>query len=430
MPLIGLKGDNVMYTQTQCGGIKGVQDTWSVFGRIPDGLNIDSSKAVHFFPYKGNFCMSVGTAIWQKKHREDKDPEVKLAMDNWPKLYLDAWEKVGDTCLPTANARSVLPFARLVGKDIRFHLVVLSDDGRLLALDCDLAATGNTWSALKNNSDAKNAAALALKVQQAAYWNGNIVAYDDASNTWNLDVDFDAHTFTAADQTPVDALLELTATDIGPVAVKKDGWIYRRRVETVQDPSGQADKGDKKVGWDKWLLQDGVTHLGVASPGVMLDLQALTYSLSDRYLSTQTSIYPVVSKMQAFATCQELWLKTQLASAQLYEKSDDDAAKQKMAISAAKKLVGQTKVWATVMRKQASYGKDSVNGMGAQLSDVKTQLDQQLIILNDKLVSLEAQIKALKEAKAKMDAAFWVSIGTMVRCLITFDLSLRSPWSK
>jgi hypothetical protein len=415
VPIVGLKGDNIMYSQTRSSGLSGVEEVWSVFGRIPDDININSSKAVHFFPYKGDFCMSIGTAIYRKKHRDDKDPEIKLAIDDWPKLYLNAWEKVGDNCLPTANARNVIPFARLVGKDIRFHLVVLGQDGRLLALNGDLAGSNNTFSELKNASDEKSKAARALKIQKAAYWNGNIVALDDANNTWNLDADFDASTFTAADQMAVEPLFELTATDIGPVGVKKDGWIYRRRVENVVDPSDKSgDKKEKKIGWERWMQQNGVTNLGVASPGVMLNLEALSRSLRDRYMSTQTSIYPIVNKIQAFTINHEMFLKKQLEAATEYQKNENSESKQKIAIKEAKKLVVQTKIWASIMRNQANHGKTSVNLMGEELSSVKTQLDQQLIILKDKLVSLQAQIKALSEAKAKMDAAFWGSIGVML----------------
>ncbi|KAG7420721.1 hypothetical protein Forpe1208_v001787 [Fusarium oxysporum f. sp. rapae] len=411
VPVIGLKGDNVMYSEIKSGGVRGIETVWSVFSRIPDGVNINAAKAVHFFPYKGDFCMSVGTTVYRKKHRDDRDPEIKSAIDNWPRLYLDSWEKVGDNCLPTANALSVLPFARLTGKDIRFHLVVLADDGRLLELNGDLSGGNNTYTELKNATDEKKTAARNLKIKQAAFWNGNIVALDNSNNTWNLDVDFDAHTFTAADQMPVDPLLELTATDIGPVGVKSDGWIYRRRLETVNDPS---DKPDKKIGWEKWIQQNGVTNLGVASPGVMLNLEALTRSLRDRYISTQTSIYPVVNKIQSFTINHELFLKKQLEAATEYQNNEDSATKQKIAIREAKKMVTQTKIWATIMRNQTGHGKTAVNLMGEELSSVRSQLDQQLVVLKDKLVSLEAQIKALKEAKSKMDAAFWGSIGVML----------------
>ncbi|KAK4096371.1 hypothetical protein N658DRAFT_458804 [Parathielavia hyrcaniae] len=414
VPIVGLKGDNVMYTETRSGGLRGVEDVWAVFGPIPPGVNIDSTKAVHFFPYKGDFCMSVGTAIWRKRHRDEKDPELKRAVDNWPKLYLDAWEKVGDNCLPTSKARNVIPFARLAGKDIRFHLVVLAEDGQLLALNGDLQGSGNTFSELKNASDAKNAAALALKVQQAAYFNGNIVAVDEASHTWNLDVDFDANKFVAKDQRRIEPLVELTATDIGPVGVRQNGWIYRRRLQTVADPDGQGEAGDDKLGWDKWIKQDGVTHLGVASPGVMLDLMSLTYSLNERYLSTQSLIYPVVNKLLGYATYQEMFLRAQLAASEQYKACENDQVKQDMAVKEGKKLVRSTKMWAITMQKAAVYVHGSVGGMSDQLSSVKIQLDQQLVILNDKLVSLEAQIKALQDAKSKMDAAFWGAIGAMV----------------
>ena len=280
VPVVVLKSDNVMYTQAL--NVSGVEDVWSVFGPVPPGVDLSSGKTVHLFPYKGDFCMSVGAAVWRKRHRDTRDPEIKLAAGNWPKLYVDAWEKVGDACLPQANARGVLPFVRLVGKDIRFHLVVLADDGRLLALDGDLAAQGNQFIELKNVSDPTSAVLVGFEIQRAAYWNGSIVAYDNCSYTWNLDVDFDAHTFVAKDLLPVDRVFVLTATDTGPVGVKEDGWLYRGLRS-----GGTIDGMDeKKTTWARWIQLSGVTNLnlGVASAGVMLDLETLTRSLRDDYL--------------------------------------------------------------------------------------------------------------------------------------------------
>ncbi|KAK6705305.1 hypothetical protein SNK05_009199 [Fusarium graminearum] len=405
-PVVGLKGDNVMYTEVKTGGVRGVETVWSIFGRIPDGVVIDATTAIHFFPYKGDFCMSVGTAIYRKRHRDDRDQKVNLAIDDWPRLYQDDWEKVGDKCLPTAKALSVLPFVRLTGKGTQFNLVVLDDAGRLLSLDGDLRYGSNFYKELKNNTE-NNTAARNLKINRATYWNGNIVVLDDKSNTWNLNADFDAHTFTAGDQMPVDPLLEFTATDISPVGVKADGWVYRRRLGTVNDSS---DEPDKKTGWGKLIQQNSVAHLGVASPGVMLSLEALTRSLRDRYLSAQSSIYPVLNKMDAFAMNQEFLLQTQLEAVTEYQNNKDNASKQNTAIKEAKKLVKHTKVWSSIMRSQLEHGKKTVSLMGEELPSVQSQIDQQLIVLKDKLVSLEAQIKA----KSTIDTSSWVSISSVL----------------
>ena len=406
VPVVVLKSDNVMYTQAL--NVSGVEDVWSVFGPVPPGVDLNSGKAVHLFPYKGDFCMSVGAAVWRKRHRDTRDPEIKLAAGNWPKLYVDAWEKVGDACLPQANARGVLPFVRLVGKDIRFHLVVLADDGRLLALDGDLAAQGNQFIELKNVSDPTSAVLVGFEIQRAAYWNGSIVAYDNCSYTWNLDVDFDAHTFVAKDFLPVDRVFVLTATDTGPVGVKEDGWLYRGLRS-----GGTIDGMDeKKTTWARWIQLSGVTNLnlGVASAGVMLDLETLTRSLRDDYLGMQTSIYAAINKIQAFATTHEVYLRQLLDSAENYQDSDYDHAKHLMAIRDGKRLVAHAKIWARILHKQIGYAMASISAMANRLLIVKGQLNQQLVLLQDKLRSLEEQIKALNETKAKADAMFWDSI--------------------
>ncbi|KAL7934012.1 hypothetical protein V8C35DRAFT_302992 [Trichoderma chlorosporum] len=405
VPIVGLKGEHVMYSEIKTSGTSGIIDEWSIFGRIPDGANINGSNAVHFFPYKGDFCMSVGATVYRKKHRDERDPELELALHNWPKLYLDTWEKIGDSCLPYPDARSIIPFVALEGKDIRFHLVILGQDDRLMSLDNDLCGSNNTYLELRNASDENNTAARGLRIQRAAYWNGNIVALDDASNTWQLDVNFTERKFTAADPVAVDSLSELTATNVGLVGVKKDGWIYRGRCENM---------AEKKISWERWMEQNGVTNLGVASPGVMLNFDALCRSIRTRHINVQASMYPVVNKLQAFAINHELFLKKQLEAAEEYQKSENNKVKQKTAIKEAKKLVTQAKIWSSIMCNQSNLTKKSLDLMCDELSPIKFQLDQQLIVLRDKLNSIKAHIQVLLDTKDKLDTFFWVSIGTML----------------
>lgn len=410
IPVIGLKGDNVVYVQTKSFGMA-VQDVWSVFSRIPDGAKITPAKSVHFFPYLGDFYMSVGTAVWRKRHRNRGDDTLKQAVNDWSKLYVDSWELVGERCLPWEDARSVLPFARFDGKGgVLSHVLAVTSNGKLQLLEGDLKAT-NAFRELRNATEGGDEDAKSMEIARACYSAGKVFACDKKNNTWNLTVNFDDNRFTAGDKKSADPISELTATDIGPVMVKsRDGFLYRRRIETTP---GLADNGEKdNYGWEKWIDSDRVTNLGVASPGVMLDLETLTRALKGRYLSTQTAVYPVVEKLLSFATNHELFLTRQLQVAEEYKNHKGDKKKQQeIAMTEARRLINQTKAWSTLIRKQAIYTKSTVGNMAEELASVRVQLNQELVKLRDKLVSLEAQVKDLEGAKSNLDVGFWAMFG-------------------
>lgn len=403
-----------MYIETQSTTV-GVKDVWSIFSPVPEGANVNSSVAVHFFPYQGDFIMAVGTTLWRKKHRSDlgrSSDEIRQASISWPKLYHDEWEKIGDKCLPDGNLRSIIPYALLsaAGNQIKFHLLILTQDGTLQVLDGSDLGPKNTFVSMSNTS--KDAAKQGLVMHKAAYWNGKIIGYDDAGYTWNLYPDFTQRTFEAKEKQQVEPIKQLTATDIGPVGVQKDGFLYKRIVETVNEPGD--DQGKERVKWTKWIRQDNVINLGVASPGVMLDLETLTKSLKDRYITTQTALYPVVNKIKTFAITHKFFLNSLSESAKELQSPSSDEAKNNLKIATAKKFVSHAKVWATLLKTQSEYGGQSVNAMGQDLSSVKTQLSQQLTLLKDKMTALTAQLKALKDAESKIKAAFWISIAVAV----------------
>lgn len=410
VPVVGVKGDNIMYIKSQ-GSVTGVQDDWAIFGPLPAGANISSSTATHLFPYKGDLCLAVGTSIWRKKHRPQGDPELKQAVNQWPKLYLNDWEKVGDRCLPGPNLRSIVPFAVLsAARDqIEFRLLVLTQESSIQVLEGDDIRATNTFRTLTNISQLDESKKINWK--SLAYWNDRVIAVDHDNNTWNLKMNFADNNFTAADKFALSSpISELTATDVGPVGVQPDGYLYRRVVEITKETQ---EGGDTKLNWKRWIPQQGVTHLGVASPGVMLDLHVLTKSLRSRYIETQTALYPVVNRLHAFGITHNVFLKQIQESAKAFESSSDDK-KQTTAITEGKKYAKHAMVWAKVLSSQTEKCKETVNLMSGDLTDVRMQLDTQLVMLRQKLVSLKSQLGASKEAYRKLSAAFWGSIAVAI----------------
>jgi hypothetical protein len=389
---------------------EGFKEVWTFFSDLPAGANITEGSSVCFFPFKGDFCLSIGTAVWRKRHRSESDPALSQAVDNWPKMYMNEWEKIGDTVLPAADLKSIIPFAVLSAdrNAIAFQLLILDKNSTIQVLNNDDLYPSTTWTTVTYQAGDKDPKE-ALKWTAMAYWNNQVVALDAESNMWDLTIDFKANAFSMSDKTPIEPALQLTATDVGPVTIRADGYLYKRFIE--DPPSG----GDEPVAkWKKWLLADGITHIGVASPGVLLNLNTLTRTLKSRYLDTQTTLYPVVSRIRAWAITHQSYLTLLMKAAAEYEAAEGEAAKEKIAIKNGKEYVAHTKVWAKLLDGIIGRTKETVNIMTAQLHGVKTQLEVQLQLLQDKLVGLEATLKSQKEALDKLQAAFWGAVGAML----------------
>ncbi|KAK3387370.1 hypothetical protein B0H63DRAFT_392697 [Podospora didyma] len=412
VPVIGLKNNQIMYlaTVSSVTSPTGTKEEWTYFSALPDGITADpSTAAVHFFPYKGDFCLSVGTAVWRKRHRTGDDPTLQQAVGNWPKMYVDEWQKISDTAFPAADLRDVVPFAVLSADrtQIDFHLAILAQDSTISVLANDDIYPANQWTPLTYQQQNGDPATLPVW-NRLAYWNNSIVALDDHNNTWTLQPSFQTNTYTIGDQATIQPTTEFTATDIGPVAAHADGFLYKR---IVSDPP--SDGSDPQLEWTKWVAQDGVTNLGVAAPGVLLDLQTLTRTLKARYIDAQTAVYPVVNRINAFAVTHNTYLDQLLAAAADYNSNPGDPAKQAAAIQAGKGFVTHAKLWAKVLNTSVNNTYSTVTIMTQQLHDVKNQLEVQLQLLRDKLVGLQSTLASQEETMSKLKAAFWGAVAAM-----------------
>ena len=194
--------------------------------------------------------------------------------------------------------------------------------------------------------------------------------------------------------------------DVGPIGVQSDGFLWRRVV--VPPVSSDASATQQ---WTKWLAQDGVTNLGVAAPGVILDLKTLTATLKSRYIDTQTALYPVMNKISAFAVTHKSYLTQLSQAADDWANAGDDTTKQEIAIKNGKGYVTHAKVWAMIINSSSNNAKTSVNIMAGQLLDVKSQLQVQLQMLKDKLSALQATLETEKEQLDQLTAGLWGAIG-------------------
>ena len=384
----------------------GIGYQWSFFSALPAGATVTPSTKVHMFPYKGDFYLSIGASVWKKAHISEKDPAIKEAVNNWPALYVKEWAHVGDSVLPASDLACVVPFAELNADrtQLAFHLVTQAADGSLSYLTNDTIAPGNKYEPF----DFKGSS-TPPKWTRVAYWDGHLVGIDSSSKSWNIAPKFPDGTYTISDEAPIDPVTEFTATEAGLVAVRSDGFVWRRLVEAP--PPGSEE--DATLKWAKWIKADGVTNLGVASPGVILDMNLLTSALRTRYIDVQTSVYPVVDRLRAFGLTHVFWLDAVAKDADAWMNATTPE-QQALAIKNARSFVTHSQTWSKIVSSSISGAKDSVNIMALQLRDVRDQLQEQLQLLRDKLVGLKATLDAQNDAMTKLKAAFWGSIAAML----------------
>lgn len=409
VPVVGLKNNQVVYINTKLDEISAthLKDEWTFFSSLPAGAQPGAGKKVHFFPFNGHLCMSVGTAVWRKKHRDQKDPALQQAADDWPKMYHDDWEKIGDKALPAPDLAAIVPFVEAQKDKTLFHLVILTKDGTVQVLNSDDIHASNTWGTLSCSGVEGGSRSSPPTLKHMAYWNDMAYCIDDQGHSWNARVSFGDKTYKLSDKKQTGPVLELTATEMGPVVLRDDGYLYQR---VVENPT--SDGADPVLEWKRWIKADGATSLGVASPGVQLDLRLLTRILKDRYITAQSSLVVPLQRIKTFAKSHVTLCDTLLKLTEDYRNADDDT-QMELALQAGQELIYTAKPWARKMSQETASGYDTVTIMTSQLKGVKQQLAQQLQILRDKLEGLERLMKTQEEQLSQLKAYFWAAVSAM-----------------
>ncbi|KAK4182854.1 hypothetical protein QBC35DRAFT_456878 [Podospora australis] len=201
------------------------------------------------------------------------------------------------------------------------------------------------------------------------------------------------------------------AKDVGVINGAFQGMLHKPYLENCNAISPSAPV----VG----LRDDEITHAreslaGVASSGTSLTFETLTSSLRSCYIGIHTALYPLINKIQSFTLNHEVFLNKQLQVAHEYRSIDDKAFKHKTAMKEANKLVNQAKIWASIIRTQSNHTNATLNHSLAEfLKSVDLYLKQQLRALNENLLLVDAEIKALPDERledTRIEEAFWASI--------------------
>ena len=411
---MGLKGQQIYYVNSFTTGGGSTTDSWAVFGSLPPGVTVSPTDKVIFFPFQGDFYVAINRAIWMKQHRKGSgdDPALANAVDDWPNMYVDNWTKVGDEALPDTKIVNIVPYEALAkdGTALDTHLVLFLGDGSLQALDGQIIQATNSFSPMVcKNSDGTPASPPTWT--QMAYYLGDILAFDNKNNLYSLSPTFDptGNTYTfSVEETNVEPLTQFTASDTGPVGVGADGFLHRRLVIAPKE------SGDPTTtSWQQWVPLNGVTCLGVASPGVMLDMRYLTQVLRSRYIDTQTAIYPIVNQIQSFAKTHKSFLGLLKDDSDQFNAAGNGQQKQQIALNAGKLVVTHASAWAQILKTTTSTTAATVQVMSQELAGVQTQLGDQLENLKTKLAGLQHQLDGDEAELSRLDAALWGSIGAL-----------------
>ncbi len=303
---------------------------------------------------------------------------------------------------------------------VNFKLVALTSQGELQVLQQESISSSNTFSSISYAAKDNKSPSSAPSWSRIAYNNGKFVGYDRDYNLWDIVPDFTNNTYMIENKYAVgqeDTFSEYTANDVGLVVAKKDGFLYKRiaaTVDTSDAPKDGTNTPVDKTKWVKWIALEGVTNIGIASPGIILDLLTLTESLRTRYLETQATLWPVVNTIRTFAGTHRVFLEQLNKAAKDYSAEESDEKQQQMAVKVGKKTIGHAKAWASILTKTVKNAKDPVAAMAMQLKAVHQDLEQQIGILKVKLVALREILKEEEKALSAARVGFWVGIGTLL----------------
>eukprot|EP00903_Cladosiphon_okamuranus_P014491 g13442.t1 len=436
VPVIGIQGRKLMYTKhTVVDG--NASSAFAEFDDLPDDAPEDISTA-KVFPFNGDLFLSIGTAVWKKDHRGSSSDQLADAVDDWPKTYQEGWFKIGDDIFSAnivdASFFGVLTDPTDINSDAITRILLLDSAGQLYAFGGVLQTSADAnkfvpveFSPSTGGPDAPPA------WTKIAYSKGRMHAFADGE-IWQLDIALSETSgqYTIQDRVTVGQVLEMEGNEIGLVLRRDDGFLYQQYIE-IADPESSpvddflyehpeaatADPALVELAYKKWIsIPSDVRMIGVASPGVGLNLRVLTSALRDRYLRTQTVLYPVVEKMRTFAEVNSFYLAYLQTESDKY--SVVSPPPDEVAIAHAQNYISHIGFWSGLINDTAAGVKGAVNTMSADAGKVKEQLKTQLSNIEIQLVGLEAALEGLKEAKGEAIKLLIGGIAVIMAGVLTF----------
>eukprot|EP00903_Cladosiphon_okamuranus_P014488 g13439.t1 len=435
VPVIGIQGRKLMYTKhTLVDG--NASSAFVEFDDLPDDAPEDISTA-KVFPFNGDLFLSIGTALWKKEHRFSGSDQLADAVDDWPKTYVEGWFKVGDNVF-SAGIVDTSFFGELtdptnINSTLITRILLLDSAGQLYALGGvpQISAAANNFIPLKFNPSAGGPDAPPAWTK-IAYSKGRMHAFADGE-IWQLDMALTETSgqYTIQDRVTVGQVLEMEGNEIGLLLRRDDGFLYQQYIEISDSENpiddfpyehpeaATADPALVELAYKKWIsIPSDMRMIGVASPGVGLNLRVLTAALRDRYLRTQTVLYPVVEKIRSFANVNSFYLaflKTEAAKYSFARPPPSDVA-----IAHAQNYLSHIEFWSGLINDTANGVKGAVNTMSADAGKVKDQLKEQLMSIDTQLSGLERTLEDLKDAKGKAVKQLIAGIASILAGVLAF----------
>ncbi|CAN0367471.1 unnamed protein product [Pylaiella littoralis] len=433
VPLIGIQDRKVMYSRNIL-----IDDNASTvfeeFDGLPDDAPEDISSA-KVFPLNGNVYLCIGTSVWRKDHLNGSNDVLADSVDNWPLTYQAGWFKIGDDVFP-ADIVDASFFGQLSDPQDPTstpitRILLLDSSGQLYTFGGTLQSSGNTFVpiAFKPSDDVKEAPVW----EKIAFTRGNLHAYANGV-IWALALSLSeaTRTYTVDDKTTVGDVLEMEGNETGLVLRRDDGFLYQQYIQ-VSDPKSapigdfpykhpEAASGDPtlvELSYSRWIeAPSDLRMIGVASPGVELNLRILTSSLKGRYLRTQTVLYPVVEKIRTFTLVHNAYLDYLQTEADKYSATNPPTDEE--AIAQANTYVAHVSYWTEVINDAVTGVKGTVNVMAADAQTVKLQLRVQLSMIEEDLLKLEAALNGLEDAKSDLKKQLITGIALLVGGVLSF----------
>jgi len=407
VPLVGILNSTVQYVKTSLDQDGNVDEEWDLFDDMPGTPG--SGQTTSLFSYKGSFFVTVGSNIWSKTPKNSGDPTLTQASTNWPDLFNPGWDAMG-SCIPAENTRGLVPYSEISSDNtaINSWLIMLNADGSLSYSSQEVGANMQF-----NHLPSDNGSAPYLL--KAAYWNGSIWGYDGNMNLYQIVPNTDSTkenlvNYTIKSQNTLsDSILDLTAVDTGLVASRPDGNLWK----LVVNPPADKNSGPTQT-WTQWISQEGVTCLGAAAPGVILDMQTLTTYLKANYIDTQTALFPTISNIQAFCTSHNQYLKKLMKYSKQWMNAPTEEQKDKIAKKASKFAIGHCRTIGELLSQNLGAADAKVTLMTDQINRINEDIQTQLVAIGDAITDLEQTINDEEQEAKTLTSLLWGAVAAAV----------------
>ncbi|KAK4163808.1 hypothetical protein QBC43DRAFT_318752 [Cladorrhinum sp. PSN259] len=403
VPAVGILDSTIQYVAVTLNADGKTVPTWKKLDTLP--ARPSTGDTASLFSYRGSFYVAVGRNVWAKTPRPHNDPELfKAAVNDWSQIFYLGWKSIGSV-LPAGDSRALIQFAKLStnGESLTPFLVRIASDGTL-SYSSDEVGQNMKFSALHAAQGQ-----TAPNLVKVAYYANSLWGYDVNNGLYELSPNFDLGTYKVKPQgTLSNKIIDLTAVDTGLVAAREDGNLYKLLSIPPKDANSLITQE-----WRLWVARNGVTSLGAASPGVMLDLKTLSVVLRATYIDTQTNLFPYLDIIQACSKSHGVYLTRLLKAAEEYQGATDEE-KKKMAKNKGKEAVDHAKALGKLATDNMTIGSRMVVDMTRQIKSIDSSIAAQLSIIDSKLLELRASLKEAQMKEKELLSQLFAAIATLI----------------